>query len=65
MKIINLSYPLKNVSYLGNSLEEYKQSIETFDGLEANPEINEHIQYERIADRPAWVDSINNRFHLF
>jgi hypothetical protein len=51
-----LSYPIRNLSLLGSSLEHYKQSIDTFDGLEARSEIKEYIQYERTADRPAWVN---------
>jgi hypothetical protein len=51
----NFSYPLKNLTSFSSSLEQYKQSIHAFDGLEANAAINEFVQYERLADRPAWV----------
>lgn len=49
------SYPIANLSLFGSSLEQYKQPVSAFDGLEANAEINEYVQYERMADRPAWV----------
>ena len=49
------SYPLKNLTSFSSSLEQFKQSINSFDGLEANAAINEFVQYERLADRPAWV----------
>ena len=49
------SYPLTSLSSLSSSLEKYTQSISEFDGLEANPEVNEFIQYNKLADRPAWV----------
>lgn len=39
-------------------MEQYKQSIVAFDGLEANAEIDNSIEYERIADRPAWVNEM-------
>lgn len=50
-----LSYPLSNLSSFSSSLEQYKQSVNAFDGLEANPEINQFLEYDRLADRPAWV----------
>ncbi len=46
---------MKNLTSFSSSLEQYKQSINAFDGLEANSAINEFVEYERLADRPAWV----------
>jgi hypothetical protein len=46
---------LSNLSSFSSSLEQYKQSVNAFDGLEANPEINQFLEYDRLADRPAWV----------
>lgn len=51
-------YPIANLSLFGSSLEQYKQPVSAFDGLEANAEINEYVQYERMADRPAWYNRV-------
>jgi hypothetical protein len=46
------------LSSFSSSLEQYKQPINWFDGLEANAKINEFVRYDRMADRPAWYNRV-------
>ena len=46
------------MSSFSPSLEQYKQPIIWFDGLEANAELNENVEYDRVADRPAWYNRV-------
>jgi hypothetical protein len=42
----------------GSSLEQYKQSINSFDGLEASLELNQTLNHIKVADRPGWYNRI-------
>lgn len=51
-------YPLTNLQSFNSSLEQYKQPIGAFDGLEARTELNEFVEYEKLAGKPAWYNRI-------
>jgi len=53
--VVVCCYPITYLTSFSSSLEKYSQPISSFDGLEATPEINEFINYNKLPDRPAWV----------